>query len=155
MIQWIKQFFTIKPRSLEEFMSILQREDCTYVNAVADRRLATWRERWIFGVAGSIRIGNWEDYNLYGSRARDGRPIIYKESFGVSFYSLSGYADAEKRGKLTMKCMITAWARLSLIKQCIPTITCNYVAGGVSMDEVTKWRLFEEAHEHGIEPFPL
>lgn len=140
--EFIKRWFPIKPKTFEEFIEALKRNNCMSVEAEAEAR----------EIAPPFSA---EAYALYRtkysvelrSETASGRGIIYKEFCGIVGF-IEEFADPEERRIRVIKTLITAEARATEIREKLPEVKTNIIG----FDEKTYKVLHRYAREYGINP---
>lgn len=146
---FIKKFFSMKAKSLEEFISLLKREGCGFVEAGVVCR----EKGWGTNTAAVGWIGNFKYSIEFTSESPNGRKIIYEKAYGERFGSTRGFTDAEHRGRVALACLVTAEAILARIWKRLPEIRIVLIGKkGEAFSTEEYQQLHADAEKYNIKP---
>lgn len=149
MFNFIKRWFPLKAESLEDFVSIIKREQCAVVEGQAVK------EPKGLGASTSIgRIGHSRYLIELVAVTPSGRRVVYEEFCEDRFGSEWGFADAQDRSKSAIRCLLTAEDRLKKLADLLsPYKVQSFVKGPPGrLDERLLERLHKDAETLGVTP---
>jgi hypothetical protein len=149
MFNFIKRWFPLKAKSLEDFVSIIKREGCAVIEGQAIK------EPKGFGASTSIgRIGHSRYFIELIALTPTGRRVAYEEFCEERFGSEWGLADAQDRNKLAIRCLLTAEDRLKKLANLLsPYKVQTFVKGPPGrLNEGFLERLHKDAETLGVTP---
>ena len=150
MLNFVKRWFSIKAKSLDDFASIIKREQCRVVKGQVVKAAVGFQ-------ALTATVGNIGDFKYQIeliSTTPTGRKVIFNELCEKTFGSEYGFADAPKRNMAAIKGLLTIENRIDQLKELLsPYIAETYISGPQGkFDETLLEKLHRDAEKLGVKP---
>ncbi|MBI2550647.1 hypothetical protein HYV83_05745 [Candidatus Woesearchaeota archaeon] len=152
----LMQFFPVKARSLDDFVSHVEKSEAKWAEAYP--RFIVHRMPPYFHFFPPMRRFNlYELVITYTSETKHGRPIVAQFTYGMKSDFESGFARKERR-EATLKLFATAdttleWIRETLMER-LPFVIDTYVANSRGkLSEETLRNLRHAANSQGVTPY--
>ncbi len=170
LLQGLKTTFPIKAKTLDDFISILEREGAEEVEALPVWSKKSDRKIDLVGYRDFFR---WDFSTTYEALTKTGRPILFKENYGSRhtkpYESLEIEKWEEKEELMMRKSLLEIYAtganRLDIIKERIPKINTTFYGIPVEhpnlgeephkYDGLDHQNLKKAIEQYGIKPYPL
>lgn len=145
MFDILLNLFPIKAKSFEDFVRLALEAGCSSVNVEPAEDCDGGSSFTPVG-----RIGEFKHLLRYSALTPRGRKIVYREEVSTRFGSSSGFADADKRGKATMKLLLRGEQRMKELQAMLPKSNVRLMTPTGEFDETLFARLHADTARLGI-----